>query len=94
MRKTYKVKDDTDHETAAGADGNVLLIEQVVQSNLEFVATRTRIVVDLHGLIEGHVLDFDLVIDGNILVVRHCGDRFVFDLVVEVCCWWTVSAMK
>ena len=67
----YQIKDHSDHETAAGADSDILLVAKVVQSNLEAIATGTRVVVELESLIEGHVFDLNLIVDGQILVVGH-----------------------
>lgn len=79
---TYQVKDDSDHKTAARANGDVLLLEQVFEGNLKLVATRARELVDSHGLVKGHVLDFDLIVDRNTLVVRHFCDLFGYHLSV------------
>lgn len=70
----YQVKDDPDHEAAAGTDSNVLLIAQIVEGDLELVATWARVRVELLGLVKSHVLDLDLIVDGDVLVVRHVCD--------------------
>jgi hypothetical protein len=46
-RKTYHVKNDPDHQTAAGTDSDVFLIPQVRDGDFEAVAARARVVVDL-----------------------------------------------
>lgn len=71
----YHVKYNSDHEAAAGADGNVLLVAKVVQGDLELIAAWARVEVGLLGFVEGHVLDLDLIVDRDVLVVRHlCGN--------------------
>lgn len=84
FRGTYQVKDHSDHETAARADSNILLIQQVFECDLKLVAARTRELVNSHGLIKDHILDLDLVVDRNTLVVRHFGASF---LVVKFLGW-------
>lgn len=73
---TYHLKDNPDHQTAAWTDGDVFFVSQVGQGDFEAVATRARVVVDLESRVEGHVLDFDLIV--NILGhfgqdLRACG---------------------
>jgi hypothetical protein len=58
----YQIEDDFDHQTAAGANSNLLAISQVCNSYFEAIATRAGIVVDLESLIEGHVFDLDLIV--------------------------------
>lgn len=68
---TYQIEDDPDHQTATGADGDILLVAQVLEQDLELVAARARVVVHLLGCVEGHVLDLDLVINGNFSIIGH-----------------------
>ena len=76
-----KIKNDSNHQTAAGAHGNVLLVTQVVEGDLKAIAARTRIVVDLESFVEGHVFDLDLVVDRKPVVshrargMRDAGDH-------------------
>ncbi|KAI7930228.1 hypothetical protein M0657_001697 [Pyricularia oryzae] len=64
--------DDADHEAAAWADGDVgLAVLQVSQSDLEAIAAGARVVVDLERLVVRHVLDLDLVVDGDFFLVGH-----------------------
>jgi hypothetical protein len=67
LEPTYHLEDDLDHKAAAGTDSHLFAIAQVRNGNLEAVATRARVVVDLEVGVEGHVLDFYLV------VIRHDG---------------------
>lgn len=69
--RTNSIVDYFDHEAAARTSGNVVaLIPQIIDGDLEPVTTRARVVEDLESLVPGHVLDLDLVVDGNLLV-RH-----------------------
>ena len=72
----YKIKDDSNHEAAAGTDSNVLLVEKIHQRNLEAISARARIGVGLLGIIPGHVLDLDVIVDGELFVVGH-GMKFL-----------------
>jgi hypothetical protein len=71
--RAYCVIDDPDHKTAAGAYSDVcFFILEVGKANLKSVATRARVMVDLQRLVKGHVLDFDLVVNCDVLLaVRH-----------------------
>lgn len=62
-RQTNLVEYNPDHQAAARAHANVLAVPQVRQPDLEAVAARARVVVDLELLVVGHVLDFDLVVE-------------------------------
>lgn len=68
-----KVENDSDHQAAARAHGNILLVAQVVDANREAVAARARVVIDLKSFVEGHVFDFDLIVDGVFFVGHLCG---------------------
>jgi hypothetical protein len=70
----YLVKDDLDHQTAAGANGNFLAISEVCNPNLEAIATRARVVIDLECLVEGHVFDFNLIV--YVEIVCHVGETY------------------
>lgn len=61
----YRLKYDLNHQTAAGADCCVFAIPEVLQRNLESVAAWTWIVIDLHGRVEGHVFNLNLVVKGH-----------------------------
>lgn len=63
---TNRFEDDLDHQAAARADRDLLALVQIVNSDLESVAARARIMVDLEGGIEGHVLDFYLIVDRHV----------------------------
>lgn len=75
LRISNKVKDDSDHQTAAGAYGNILFVAQVVDTNREAVAARAWVVIDLKRFVEGHVFDFDLIVNGVFLVGHLFGLR-------------------
>lgn len=59
---TYQVKDNANHQTAAGTHRDLLAIAQIIDANLEAVAAWARERVNLHGRVEGHVFDFDLIV--------------------------------
>lgn len=58
----YHVKDDPDHQTAAGAHRNFFSISEVCDPDLEAIATRARVVIDLEGFIEAHVFNLNLIV--------------------------------
>src|SRR3569833_454319 len=61
---THHFVNDANHQTTTRTNGDIrLLVPEVHQRDLEPVAARTRIVVDLQRLVERHVLDLDLVVD-------------------------------
>jgi len=66
-RQILRVKNDADHEAAARADGDVLAVAEVRDSDLEPVAARARVVVDLQRRVVRHVLDLDLVVDVEVV---------------------------
>jgi len=68
--ETYQVKDNTNHQTAARAHSDLLAIAQIIDANLEAVAAWARVRIDLHGRVEGHVFDLDLIVDVEAFV-RH-----------------------
>jgi hypothetical protein len=68
-RKVYQVENDANHQAAAGAYGNVAAVAEVIESDLEAVAAGTRVVIDLEVIVKGHILDFDLVVDRDVLIV-------------------------
>lgn len=74
---SYMVKNHPDHQTAARTDSDVLAIAEVGDGNLEPIATRTRVVIDLEVGIEGHIFDLDLVVNGDV-IVRHGLNFFFF----------------
>lgn len=63
LGQIVKIKDDSNHQAAAGTHGNVLLVAQVVEGDLEAIAARARIVIDLESFVKCHVFDLDLVVD-------------------------------
>jgi hypothetical protein len=65
---TDLVEYDADHQAAAGAARNVFAVAHVGNGNLEAVAARTRVVVDLQRRIVEAVLDLDLVVQVQLLV--------------------------
>lgn len=58
----YLVKDDLDHQTATRANSNFLTISKVCDSNFKTIATWARVVIDLEGLIKGHVFDLNFIV--------------------------------
>lgn len=75
--KTNRLKDNLNHERAARTDSDILAVAQVIDRDLEAVAARARVVVDLQCWVKGHVLDLDLVVDrlrhgGCVWVVGRC----------------------
>lgn len=60
---TYQIKNNSDHQTAAWAHANILSVAQIVDGDLETVAAWAGEMVDLHRGVEGHVFDFNLVVD-------------------------------
>lgn len=75
LRISDKIEDDSDHQAAARAHGNILFVAQVVDANREAVAARAWVVVDLKSFVESHVFDFDLIVNG-IFFVGHLCDPF------------------
>jgi hypothetical protein len=63
MMYIYLAKYNLDHQTAARTDRDFLAISEVCEPDLEAVAARARVVVDLQARVEGHVFDFDFVVD-------------------------------
>lgn len=61
--KTHRLKDHLDHQRAARTHGDILAVAQVVDGNLETVATGTRVVIYLQRGIKDHVFDLDLVVN-------------------------------
>lgn len=72
LGQTYQVKNNLDHQRATRAHGNFFPITQIIDGDLEAVSAWAGKVVDLHGGVEGHVFDFDLIVDGE-GVVGHFG---------------------
>ena len=66
-RCTNHVEDDTNHQATTWTYRDLLTISQIVDSNLESIATWAREVIDLQGRVEGHIFDFDFIID----ILRH-----------------------
>lgn len=62
---TYQIKDNPDHQTATWTHADILSVAQIVDGDLEAVAAWTGEMVDLHRRIEGHVFDFDLIVNGE-----------------------------
>jgi hypothetical protein len=63
--ETHHLKNDANHQRAAGADGDFFAVAQVCNADFKAIAAWAREMVDLQGRVEGHVLDFDLVVDGH-----------------------------
>jgi hypothetical protein len=63
LGQIIQIEDDSDHETATRADRDVLAIPEICDVDLETVATWTGVVVDLQCLVECHILNFNLIID-------------------------------
>jgi len=72
-RGDYLAKDDLDHQTTARTHSDFLAVAEVCQPDFEAITTRARVVVDLQSLVEGHVFDFDFIVD--VEVVCHGGAR-------------------
>lgn len=67
--KTHHFVNDTDHQAAARAHGDIgLFVLEVCQGDLEAVAAWARVEVRLQRLVVRHVLDLDLVVDRGLLV--------------------------
>lgn len=62
IHTTHFFKDDSYHQTAAGTHSNFLAVMEICETDLEFIATGTGIVVDFQLRVVGHVFDFDLVV--------------------------------
>jgi len=63
LRQIASVKDDPNLQTATRAYSNLVSISKVINVDFESVATRAWIVVNLKSLVEGHILDLDLIVD-------------------------------
>lgn len=72
MRISNKVENDSDHQAAARAHGNILFVAQVVDANREAVAARAWVVIELKSFVKGHVFDFDFIVDGVFFVGHLC----------------------
>ena len=62
---THDVKNNPNHQTAAWTNRHILAISQIRDADLETIAARARIVVDLQGGVVSHVFDFDFVVHGH-----------------------------
>lgn len=76
---TYRVEYYPNHQATAGTSGNVLAISHVAEGNFEAIAARTRVVVDLKGLVIGAVFDFDLVVESDFFVGHGGGGCVKFE---------------
>jgi hypothetical protein len=65
---THLIKDNPDHQAAAGTARNVLAVAHVGYGDFEAVAARAGVVVDLQGRIVEAVLDFYLVVEVQLFV--------------------------
>jgi len=74
--ETHRFKDNPDHQAAGGTHSDLLAVAEVVQQNLKAVAAGTRVRVQLQRRVECHIFDFDLVVDGRLVVGGHltCAD--------------------
>jgi hypothetical protein len=72
-RKMYQIKNNPNHETATGTHGNILLVQQILECDLELVATRTWELINSHSLVKSHILNLDFIVYRSTLVVGHCG---------------------
>jgi hypothetical protein len=66
--KTYDIKDNLDHQTATGTNGDFFTLAEIIDRDLESVATWAWVMVDLKDGVEGHVFDFNFVVDGECFV--------------------------
>jgi hypothetical protein len=71
LKDSYLIKNNPDHKTTTRTNRNLLAIAEIGNSDLEPIATGTRVMIDLQRGIEGHVFDFDLIVDREVLVVCH-----------------------
>ena len=78
--KTHHLVYHPNHQAAAGTHSDVLPVLKIHERNLKPVATGAWVVVYLQLLIPGHVLDFDLVVDGHMSVCH-----FVFKGLADEC---------
>lgn len=62
---THLIENNPNHQTTARTHGDFLPVSKIVDCNLEAVATWTWVVVDLDVGVEGHVFDFDFVVNGE-----------------------------
>jgi len=60
---THRVVDNADDQGAARAPRNVLALRQLLLADLEAVAARARVRVQLRGFVPVKVLDFHLVVE-------------------------------
>jgi hypothetical protein len=60
---TYHVENNPDHQTATRTHGDLFTVAQIVDCDLETIATWAGICVDLDIWVEGHVFDLDLIVD-------------------------------
>lgn len=60
---TYRLEDYFDLQATAWADCNIFSFTQISKRYLESVTTRAWIVVESCGLVVGHILDFDLIVE-------------------------------
>ena len=66
MNASNSFEDDFDHQATARANGYIFAIAEVLQQNLELIATRTWVSVEGCSFMEDHILDFDLVVDRHL----------------------------
>jgi len=71
---SYLIKYDTYHQTTGRASCDVFTITHVVYVDFEAVATGTWVMVELQRFIVFAVLDFDLIIEIQLLVCHDFGE--------------------
>lgn len=72
-----EVEDDANHQAAAGAHGNIFSVSKIRNVDLEAVAAGTRVMIEFQLGVKGQILDFNLVVD--VQIVR----RLLFRLVLS-----------
>ena len=81
----HLIKYDFNHKRAARTDGNVLTIAQIINGNLEAVAARAWVMVDLESIVKGQILDLDFVVDGHDGCILECSSTAWLNYDLEKC---------
>jgi len=62
---THRIEDDSDDQAATGTTSDVLCLFELASRDLEAIATGARVVEEVPIFIVGHVLQLDLVVEGD-----------------------------
>ncbi len=62
-KKPYHVKNNFNHQTATRTNSYLFPVFEIHNGDLESITAWTGIVINLKRGIEGHVFDFDFVVD-------------------------------